>query len=49
MINNINYNLKYSVECLLGIERAMLSSLITNNNTDEMEVCFKIIEGNYSL
>ncbi len=46
MINNINYNLKYSVECLLGIERAMLSSLITNNNTDEMEVCFKIIEGN---
>ena len=28
MINNINYNLKYSVECLLGIERAMLSSLI---------------------
>ena len=46
MINNINYDLKYSIECLLGIERAILSSLITNNNTDEMEVCFKIIEGN---
>lgn len=42
----MNYNIKYSVECLLGIERAMLSSLITNNNTHEMEVCFKIIEAN---
>ena len=46
MINNINYDLKYSIECLLGIERAILSSLITNNNTDEMEVCFKIIDAN---
>ena len=44
MINNINYNLKYSVECLLGIERAILSSLITNNNTDKIEDCLKIIE-----
>lgn len=44
MINNINYDLKYSVECLLGIERAILSSLITNNNTDKIEDCLKIIE-----
>ena len=44
MINNKNYNLKYSVECLLGIERAILSSLITNNNTDKIEDCLKIIE-----
>ena len=42
----MDYNIKYSVECLLGIERAILSSLITNDNTDEMEVCFKIIEAN---
>ena len=46
MINNINYDLKYSVECLLGIERAILSSLISDNNVAKMEVCFKIIEGN---
>ncbi|MFY9100103.1 AAA family ATPase [Aliarcobacter cryaerophilus] len=44
MINNINYDLKYSIECLLGIERAILSSLITNNNTDKIEDCLKIIE-----
>ncbi|MFW2611101.1 DnaB-like helicase N-terminal domain-containing protein [Aliarcobacter butzleri] len=44
MINNINYDLKYSVECLLGIERAILSSLITNNNADKIEDCLKIIE-----
>lgn len=44
MINNINYDLKYSVECLLAIERAILSSLITNNNTDKIEDCLKIIE-----
>ena len=42
----MDYSIKYSVECLLGIERAILSSLITNDNTDEMEVCFKIIEAN---
>ena len=40
----MDYNIKYSVECLLGIERAILSSLITNNNTDKIEDCLKIIE-----
>jgi len=42
----MDYSIKYSVECLLGIERAILSSLITNNNTDKIEDCFKIIEAN---
>ena len=40
----MDYSIKYSVECLLGIERAILSSLITNNNTDKIEDCLKIIE-----
>ena len=42
----MDYGIKYSVECLLGIERVILSSLITNNNTDKIEDCFKIIEAN---
>ena len=42
----MDYSIKYSVECLLGIERVILSSLITNNNTDKIEDCFKIIEAN---
>ena len=46
MINNINYDLKYSVECLLGIERAILSSLISDNNVAKIEDCLKIIEAN---
>ena len=40
----MDYSIKYSVECLLGIERVILSSLITNNNTDKIEDCLKIIE-----
>lgn len=42
----MNYNIKYSVECLLGIERAILSSLISVNNADKIEDCLKIIEAN---
>jgi replicative DNA helicase len=40
----MNYNINYSVECLLGLERAILSSLISYNNVDKIEDCLKIIE-----
>ena len=46
MINNINYDLKYSIECLLGIERAILSSLITRNSGDIINESLKIIKEN---
>ena len=42
----MNYSINYSIECLLGIERAILSSLISYNNVDKIEVCLKIIEAN---
>ena len=40
----MDYNIKYSVECLLGIERAILSTLIADNNLDKIDESLKIIE-----
>lgn len=40
----MDYNIKYSVECLLGIERAILSTLITDDNFDKIDESLKIIE-----
>jgi replicative DNA helicase len=42
----MNYNINYSVECLLGLERAILSSLITDNSEEKIEESVKIIEAN---
>lgn len=42
----MDYNIKYSVECLLGIERAILSTLIADNNLDKIDESLKIIEQN---
>ncbi|MFA7085833.1 MAG: DnaB-like helicase N-terminal domain-containing protein [Aliarcobacter sp.] len=42
----MNYNIKYSVECLLGIERAILSTLIADNSFDKIDESLKIIEQN---
>ncbi len=42
----MDYNIKYSVECLLGIERAILSTLITDDNFDKIDESLKIIEQN---
>ncbi|MFY9084050.1 AAA family ATPase [Aliarcobacter cryaerophilus] len=42
----MDYNINYSIECLLGIERAILSSLITDNGKEKIEESMKIIESN---
>ncbi len=42
----MDYNIKYSVECLLGIERAILSTLIADDNFDKIDESLKIIEQN---
>jgi replicative DNA helicase len=42
----MDYNIKYSVECLLGIERALLSTLIADNSFDKIDESLKIIEQN---
>ncbi len=42
----MDYNIKYSVECLLGIERAILSTLIADNSFDKIDESLKIIEQN---
>ena len=43
----MDYNINYSIECLLGIERAILSSLITRNSGDIINESLKIIKENY--
>ena len=40
----MNYSINYSIECLLGIERAILSSLISDNSEEKIEESVKIIE-----
>ena len=42
----MNYSINYSIECLLGIERAILSSLISDNSEEKIEESIKIIEAN---
>ncbi|WP_066403397.1 DnaB-like helicase N-terminal domain-containing protein [Aliarcobacter cryaerophilus] len=42
----MDYTIKYSIECLLGIERVILSSLIYENNLDAIEDSLKIIDSN---
>ncbi len=42
----MDYNINYSIECLLGIERAILSSLITRNSGDIINESLKIIKEN---
>ena len=42
----MNYSINYSIECLLGIERAILSSLISDNSEEKIEESVKIIEAN---
>lgn len=42
----MDYSIKYSVECLLGIERAILSTLIAGDNFDKIDESLKIIEQN---
>ena len=42
----MDYNINYSIECLLGIERAILSSLISDNSEEKIEESIKIIEAN---
>ncbi|WP_152055181.1 DnaB-like helicase N-terminal domain-containing protein [Aliarcobacter butzleri] len=42
----MDYNINYSIDCLLGIERAILSSLITRNTEDMINESLKIIKEN---